>query len=143
MTLRILFAEPDEMLCELYSQFFAYHGIDVRTATGVFDCLKTAASFDPHILVLDDELHFSGAASVLALLRNRGASCDHPVVLVTGDTKPHQLSSVLGLPVEHCFRKPVSLNCILDAIRSATPKLVSMRPAAQVGMNSTHHQRVH
>ena len=123
MTLRILFAEPDDVLGEIYARFFDCHGFDVLAVSGGFDCMRKIALFDPQVLVLDDDLKWGGAAAVLTRLREDPLTPCPPVILVTGDAKPQQLSDSLHLPAERCFTKPLSLNHLLVAIQSAVASL--------------------
>ena len=91
--------------------------------------MEKIALFDPDVVILDADLRWGGAEGVLARLRDGAVSPRDPIVLVTGDTKPVQLSALLRLPADRCFKKPVSLDRLRDAIQSALFERSGRQPA--------------
>jgi DNA-binding response OmpR family regulator len=116
---RVLLAEPDDALCEIYARFFSHHGLDVRAATGGTDCMEKIALFNPDVVILDTELKWGGADGVLARLKDEDVSARDRIVLVTGDMTPLQMAAIVQVPVGRYFMKPVRLHLLLDEIQSA------------------------
>jgi CheY-like chemotaxis protein len=68
MRLRVLIADPDEMLLAAYRAFLAGEGVDVRTVTNGLDCLDALRRGQPDVLVLDPDLPRGSGLDVLAVL---------------------------------------------------------------------------
>src|SRR5262249_3160286 len=101
MTRTLLVAEPDEMLTDLYTRYFAVHGYTVESVSGGVECVVRLRQSAPDVLLLNMELPWGGGDGVLAQIREEFEHASAPTVIVTSDeSEPAQP------PVVKCFQKP-------------------------------------
>lgn len=116
---RLLWADPDSELLDLYDRAFTRWGFDVRTATDAQECLICLRTHEPQALVLDCELLWGGADGLLDFLRNgHERESELPFVLLVGD-ESQTLAGRFELPADHCVRKPFRLQDIRDRFEMA------------------------
>jgi hypothetical protein len=60
MNSRLLVAESDVSLCDIYRQFFSIQGFQVATAAHGLECLVKIREFMPDVLVLEWEIPWEG-----------------------------------------------------------------------------------
>ncbi len=119
MKLRLLIADRDSRLRELYRIFFSARGYEVETSTDGLDCLAKLRRATPAVLVLDLELLWGGGDGVLAWLREESRAPRIPVLITA--TAPDRPDKALFKvpPVVHYLPKPFSLAELLESIQSA------------------------
>ncbi len=105
---RLLIADPDETLADIYRRFFEKRGFNVETASSGLACLNKLREHRPKLLVLDMELLWGGFDGVLARI-----SCDPdlpfvPVVLLAGGVNGTGSRHSSDLVIER-LRKPFRL----------------------------------
>jgi DNA-binding NarL/FixJ family response regulator len=83
MKLRILIAEPDELLLAAYRAFLAAEGVEVLAVTNVPDCLVMLRKEAPDLLILDPEPAWEAGAEMNALLGEAKGRPAVPVLLLT------------------------------------------------------------
>src|SRR3954470_3018199 len=66
---RVLIADPDQLLVASYREFLAGEGFEVATAADGLDCMAKLRSFAPDVLVLEPAQLWGGGDGVLARLR--------------------------------------------------------------------------
>jgi CheY-like chemotaxis protein len=88
MRLRVLIADPDEMLLAAYRAFLAGEGVEVRTVTNGLECLDALRHGRPDVLVLDPDLRWGSGLDVLALLGEDVPAA--PVLILT--SRPEQVA---------------------------------------------------
>ena len=81
MKQRLLIADRDADLCELYRRFLADMGYAAEACTDGLDCLAKLRRARPAVLVLDLELLWGGGDGVLAWLREESPAAGIPVLL--------------------------------------------------------------
>jgi len=118
MTNRLLIADADAEMSDLYRRFFSHHGYEVESAAGGLECLAKLHSRPNIYVILDLEIPWGGGDGVLACLREEFPERSHPIVVLTSrpflQAGPEQVQP----PVVRCFQKPCHLNELLDCIRS-------------------------
>lgn len=82
MPQRILIADADSYLSDLYQKYFGAHGYSVRVAAGGVECLTALRETTPDVLVLDTELKWGGADGVLAVMDEEDGLSTIPIVLL-------------------------------------------------------------
>jgi DNA-binding response OmpR family regulator len=116
---RLLIADDDAELCQLYGRFLAERGYEVETSTDGLDCLRKLRCRQPAVLVLDLELRWGGGDGVLAWLREQAGPALPAVVLLASGASPEPLTELVVPPVTCCLRKPFSLDALLNGVRTA------------------------
>ncbi len=116
---RVLLADANEQLAEIYRYFLASRGHAVEVAHSDLDCLVRLRQNRPEILVLDLDLVRSGWAGVLVWLRapEHGPA---PAILLTATDDARDALAAVGLPpVAGCLRKPFDLDALVEGVRVA------------------------
>jgi CheY-like chemotaxis protein len=76
MSVRLLLADAEPGLTEIYRRALAGNGFEVATAHTSLDCLVRLRTFRPDVLVLDPELPWGqGQGCSLACARSRTCCC--------------------------------------------------------------------
>ncbi len=116
MKLRILIAEPDELLSAAYRAFLAAEGVEVLAVSNVRDCLATLRETAPDLLILDPELTWKCGADIGSLL-DEGRDCPAiPVLLLT--SRPEKVAAA-SPPARCCLLiKPVSPATVARVVRT-------------------------
>ena len=117
---RVLVADSDPTLADIYQSFFSSEGYEVETTADGLECLKRTRQRVPDVLVLEYELPWGGGEGVLANLREEYPFMLIGVVLLTCDYSVEDLSDELEPPVVGCLRKPFRLRELLEIGRSIT-----------------------
>ncbi len=65
-SIRVLFADHDELLLDTYATFFRKLSWETAVATSGLQCIEQLRTFRPDVLVLEPELPSGGGAGVLA-----------------------------------------------------------------------------
>ena len=102
---RLLIADRDAELCEVFRRFLTERGYEVETSTDGLDCLAKLRQVTPAVLVLDLELFWSGGDGVLAWLREERSASKIPVLLTATAAAPRDMAElheppVVGLPAQ-------------------------------------------
>lgn len=117
MNTRLLVADSDPSLADIYCRFFTSHGYDVDTASDGLACLDKLYGTD--VLILDLSLPWGGGDGVLEHMQDDPLMPDIPVVLVASEKSRDELATLLIPPVIECLQKPFQLATLLEAIRAA------------------------
>jgi CheY-like chemotaxis protein len=121
MELDLLVADPDPFLCNLYQEFFASRGFSVQTASHALECLAVLRRNAVGILIIDVDLLWGGGDGVLSLMRQDNGIMRVPLVVVSGDESPADLSQMTGLPPSRCLTKPYPFRQLLECLRLNPP----------------------
>lgn len=113
MAPKLVIADADPDLCDLYRLFFSNQGWHVRTCGGGLECLARLQEAAPDLLVLDRDLHWGGADGVLALMRNVPELAQMPVILTSAEPFI-EAPAPPAAPVLLTLWKPFSLSVLLD-----------------------------
>lgn len=119
MTQRLLIADADSYLSDLYQKYFGAHGYSVRVASGGVECLTALRETTPDVLVLDTELKWGGADGVLAIMDEEDGFATIPIVLLNdtdrkaaGDAVPLDWPSTSDDDVSLNWPAPTSLSLL-------------------------------
>ena len=123
---RVLIAESDPALAEVYALYLRREGCDVHLVADDVDCWARLHELPPAMLVLDWELPWGGADGVLARLRDDWLRRDVFVVLTTTMDLSVDRLPVAKLPVSVCLRKPFRLAALKAAWQEARRHLQSV-----------------
>ena len=118
--MRLLIADSDPVLADIYHSFFSKDGHDVKIAADGLQCLERIREHLPSVLVLEYELPWGGGDGVLANLREKFPFARIGVVLTTCDYSAEDISEELTPPVVTYLRKPFRLGELREAVRSIT-----------------------
>jgi DNA-binding response OmpR family regulator len=116
---RLLWADADRGLTEVFARFFEQFDFDVRTTSTAHDCVLELRDFQPEVAVLDVDLAWGGARALLELLCDNGSVVRPRIVIVTGSEPAEVLAIQTGQPLAHCLPKPFRLTTVLDRICSS------------------------
>jgi CheY-like chemotaxis protein len=143
MSVRLLLADAEPGLTEIYRRALAGDGFDVATAHTSLDCLVRLRTFRPDVLVLDPELPWGQGQGLLARLREEPDALLLPVVLLCAACRPEYRAALADFPAAECYQKPVSPGQLADRLRlllgwpsshQATADLQSEPPAEQADL---------
>jgi CheY-like chemotaxis protein len=115
----LLIASVDGDLQQGCQRYFTAAGYTVESAAGGIDCLSRLEALGSAVLILDLEVPWGGGDGVLARLREDLATIPVPVVLLTSNPTSNLIPGLLVPPVFAYYRKPVSLDVLAVAVRSA------------------------
>ena len=118
--MRLLIADSDPTLADVYRSFFSRAGYDVEVAADGVDCLERTRQFLPDALVLEYELPWGGGDGVLANLREEYPAKPMGVVLITRDSSVRDVFDEWAPPVVDCLVKPFRLRELLEIAQSIT-----------------------
>ena len=116
---RLLIADRDAELCELFRRYLTERGYEVETSTDGLDCLAKLRQVTPAALVLDLELLWGGGDGVLAWLREESSAPRIPVLLTATAAHPRNIAAFNEPPVVDYLPKPFALAGLLERICSA------------------------
>jgi DNA-binding response OmpR family regulator len=122
MKQRVLIADGDTELCDLYLRFVSEAGYEVETSSDALDCLRKLRQRSPAVMVLNLELHWGGGDGVLAWLREERHAPGIPVILTATAGHPWDMANFTGPPVVDCLPKPFALRALLESVRSAVAR---------------------
>ena len=89
LTRRIMLADRDDALVEVYCDHLARRGFAVRMASGGVTCLEMVRQFRPHLLLLSATLPWGGYDGVLGVLDEEPLLRPLYVVVLTWDEAEH------------------------------------------------------
>lgn len=118
MRTRLLIAEPDADLRDVYHDLSPHFGLAAETAADGLECWIKLRACPPGALMVDADIPWGGGEGVLARLREDFDGAEPPAVFVTGGDPPGVLSMRFGIIPERCFQKPFRLGAVLDSICS-------------------------
>lgn len=115
MGVRVLLADPEEMLLEAYQGFLSRRGFEVETAASGPVCVAKLHSWKPDILVLEPEMPNGWGERILAEVARTDASERASVLILTRSEQ-----STIPHPACALHLKPLSMVDLVDSIRAAT-----------------------
>jgi DNA-binding response OmpR family regulator len=129
MKQRLLVADRDAELCEVFQRFLTEWGYQVETSTDGLDCLAKLRLVRPAVLVLDLELLWGGGDGVLAWLREQSPAPRIPVLLTaTAAASPYMAEFNEASAVDY-LSKPFTLTALLASVRSAVARSGRREPS--------------
>jgi CheY-like chemotaxis protein len=86
---KILLVEDDPIESRLYVNLFTKEGFDIRALASGLDCVSTAVSFNPDVILLDIMMPGKNGYEVLDSLHNSEQVSGIPVVMLTNLSDDH------------------------------------------------------
>jgi DNA-binding response OmpR family regulator len=99
MAIRVLLAEPDHALVTSYQARLSKEGFEVQIVNNGLDCLNALHTFEPDVLVLEQELPWGGGDGVLDVMHDVYELPLVPVFIITSR------DSFAHLDVKQFFRR--------------------------------------
>jgi DNA-binding response OmpR family regulator len=112
--IRVLIADPDEMLLAEYRQY-AHDQFDVVTALNGVECIKQIRQQKPDVLILEPRLHWGCGEGVLTMMHEVMDMATVPVMLLTS-CNDSVLNLVTRFPISDYHPKPLSAGLLMDRI---------------------------
>jgi len=122
MSLRVLIADRDKSLLELYRAYMSWHGFTVVTAASGLDCLSKLRACAPDLLVLEPDLLWGGGNGVVAAMREDPDLADIPVIVLSNQDDYPALFGAEDAPVRERLIKPQSPPALVRVIHQLTGK---------------------
>ena len=116
--MRLLIAESNATLARIYSWFFLGEGFEVETVADALQCALVVRDRLPDLVILEYELPWGGAMTVLDKLGNDPRCSSVPVILNSCSAVPESLRHHPVPPVAGCLLKPYRLKDLADLVQS-------------------------
>lgn len=114
MEIRVLIAEPDDALREVFERYLSSRGFLVETARTIAEFVEKAVAVEPDVIM--SELEFSdGSDDQVFRLLPQSAAGAAPIVVVTRRDQETEVNS--GLPVAEYLQKPVPMARLVKTLR--------------------------
>jgi CheY-like chemotaxis protein len=112
--LRILYIEDNQSNLRLLERVFALRdNVTLMTATHGRLGIEIATEHHPDLVLLDLHLPDLDGDEVLELLRADGSTADIPIVIVSADATPGQISRLREAGADEYFTKPIDITELL------------------------------
>ena len=139
----VLIAEEDESLEAIFTHFLSGHQFDIDSVSTGVECLQHLRKCPCDALVLSRELPWGGGDWVLAAMREEPVLARTPVILISTQSPPDELSQLISPPVIHALHKPFSLTALLECLRATTdaepmPAIPAVSRSSAAGSLVTH-----
>jgi DNA-binding response OmpR family regulator len=126
--MRLLIADSDPTMTELYETYFSDKGSQVVTARNGVQCLQAIREQVPDVLVLEQKLPWGGSDGVLECLRQDYPFACPEIVLLTSGKEPHHPMFHEIPKVDAYLRKPFLMRDLARVIqRVRAPQTVAAR----------------
>jgi DNA-binding response OmpR family regulator len=130
MPVRLLLADAEPGLTELYRRALARDGFEVAVAHTSLDCLARLRTFRPDVLVVDPELPWGQGQGLLARLRQEPDVRRLSVILLCAAYRPEYRAALVDFASAECYQKPVSPGQLADRLRLLLGCLSSLQASA-------------
>ena len=119
MAKKILLAEDNSIIRQLYRFILEKSGYEVFEAESGVECLEAVQELKPDLVVLDLMMPVMGGCDVLQALRERSRAGDMPVIMVSLSGTAEQREKAMELGAKSFLVKDPDLPALLlDRIRS-------------------------
>ena len=112
MTLRVLFADPDQALLDAYEAFFSRKGFEVATAASGPVCLESLHHWLPDVLVLEPDMPNGWGERILREVHDNSEVRSVHVLILS-----RRSSLSITYPITEYHVKPFSLGQLAQNIR--------------------------
>ncbi len=104
---RVLLADPDEQLLQVYRNHLQEAGFEVETARDALVCIEQMKSFDPDLLVLEPIIPLGQGEGILTQMREQADVPMVPVILLTQGDDLLESFQLPRFPVLGRHQKPM------------------------------------
>jgi CheY-like chemotaxis protein len=118
--MRLLIADSDPTMTELYDSYFSNKGCHVTTVRNGLQCIDAIREQMPDVLVLEHKLPWGGDDGVLECLQQDYPFARPDVVLLTPDTHPESAPNSKLPGVGAYLRKPFLMRDLSKLIQRVT-----------------------
>ena len=118
---KLLVADSDCKLHDLYHNFFSRNGYEVETVSNGLDCIERIRLGSPDVLCLDTELCWGGSDGVIALMQEDALYSSIPVILIDQDQSEKDYSSQSKRSLLYQIQKPFRLSRLLSVLHTISP----------------------
>lgn len=119
MESRLLIAEDDPELAQLYQSYLIRYGYRVLTASCGVECLSIVRNESPTVIVASVDMHWGGPDGLADYLREASRQNGVPTVVLTGCTADENVAELHEEPcVFRYLRKPFLMGRLLECIRA-------------------------
>jgi len=108
MPARILIADADRSLSEIYRAHLEGLGFAVRTAADGVECVNLLKEFRPNLLLLGTSLPWGGCDGVLAVIKEEPELRPEFVLVLASRTDPNVLYRLASCHIDDFQFKPLS-----------------------------------
>jgi len=116
---KILIIDDETSLLQILSARLDFAGFDTETADGGTDGLNKAASFNPHLILLDVKMpEIDGFSVLMKLKENRRTRSSH-VIMLTSNGETESINRAINMGAVDYVVKPFSPNILLEKINRA------------------------
>lgn len=118
----VLYIEDNSSNIDLVTQILLAMRPNVKLITSVYgkDTVALAYKYKPNLILLDLNLPDIHGAEVVELLKNEEQIKDIPVVVVSADAMPAQVSNLLAAGVKQYLTKPFDVSLFLQVLDKYT-----------------------
>jgi two-component system cell cycle response regulator len=117
MSLRVLVADRDTALLEMYRAYLSWDGFSIITASTGLGCMVKLRAHAPDVLVLELDLLWGGGSGVLASMRDDPELANIPVIVLSNEPEDYSPCADVVPPVQEYLVKPQSPPALANAIR--------------------------
>ena len=115
---RVLLVDDDAMMLEIHAAMLQSAGMEVRKLVEPLKILNSLEDFSPDVVVLDVYMPEASGPELAAILRERDAYLNLPIVFLSGETDITQQLLALNLGGDDFLVKPVQLKHLLAVVRA-------------------------
>jgi CheY-like chemotaxis protein len=115
---RVLLADLDESLPEMYREPLFREGFELVTAVNGLECLDRLRECVPDVLVLEPRILWGGGDGVLAMMGEDPDLAIIPVMVLTTCRNAYALNSVARFPISDYHVKPLPPDRLAGRLRS-------------------------
>ena len=114
--MNLLLIDDEKEFCSLMTDFFTRKGYSVASSYNGKEGLAEFDSFKPDIVLLDIKMPVLGGIETLEKIKENS---NIPVIIVSGSASKERQENCLALGAYAFITKPISLDDIIDKVRSA------------------------
>ncbi|NOZ19561.1 MAG: response regulator [Planctomycetes bacterium] len=137
---RILIVDDEEDVRALLSRILRPHGFDVKTAEGPETALKALEAFQPDLLITDIKMPGMDGVELARVVKKLSPRTG--VIIMTAYATVDSAIDSLRLGVDNYIKKPIQLDELAEAVRTALDKRRSASDGADMGSEPRHGQDV-
>ncbi len=112
---KILAVDDEEIVLKMYTEYFQYQGINLKTSATDTDALRLLGEEPFDILILDMKLDKASGKDLLMQVRQ-----SHPeikCIFVTAYATDDVVEELMGLGVTEVIRKPCTIRTIYESVQ--------------------------
>ncbi len=133
MRVRVLIADPEEYLLDLWRNYLERHDYEVHTAVNGLECVSKLRECGADVLVLEPAIPWGGGDGVLARMNEEPDIPRVPVIVLTYGRDQGVLYRLAPFRVRDYQRKPMPLRRLEECIRNVASSNSAVTTQTQEG----------